>query len=369
MAARVPPQLEALIALAAVLAPRAKKLPTELTTAFRDPEGYIASHAKNMKARGILEPMPKLSWMALIDGLEAASALVEVDWRSDNEELESAIRRLVKRFRVPADDTGDRSTAEMLELSGIELRKQGLQLAHLDFGSDSYALFAVPTAQFAEVARLAKRARFGEAKAFGDTLEETRRARLAAQAKANARQVAVRPRAPVVYEWTRYTKGDETWFILRAKGGNRFHTRYAGPTGPRAMDYFFNKSEKAAAAASRQLAAWKKDGFRFAAEGAAPKVVPRGYRRSAYSMLVVEEYPEDGRYFVSEKETVCVLVRGDAVCVLTDFLGPRERCSEHYGAGRLTAVVARLAQSYREIGRDALMAARSKTRTRRGARG
>ena len=67
----------------------------------------------------------------------------------------------------------------MLEQAGAALRKHGLQLVQLDIGSDAYCVVMVPIAHVAAVARLAKRAGYGEAKSLGDALAAAKRERVA----------------------------------------------------------------------------------------------------------------------------------------------------------------------------------------------
>ena len=294
-------RLQALLAIAELLAPRAREIATAITEAVRAPGDYLAAHAARMNERAISAPPPNLPWIALIDALGEAGALVELDWKTEAEDVEAAVRALAKGFRLPAGDD-DRSTWELLEEAAQALRKKRLQLAQLDMGSDAYPLVVVPIDRFATLETLAERCGFGAVRAFGDQLDLAREDRIA------------RARPPGKTTGRRsFTRGDDACSIetfASADGMNaRFEASFAGPAGTYATIHYFPGDASARRAADQEVRAWLADGFR---EGAAPGGASRGTRKAAW----IGPFPEDGRYFAEGKRKVsCLARRGDAVWV------------------------------------------------------
>src|SRR5262249_20303129 len=150
----------------------------------------------------------------------------------------------------------ERSTWEMLELAGIALRKKKLQLAQLDMGTDAFPLVVVPLAKFATLTRLAKRAKYNEANAFGDHLAAAQKERLAQMKKDE--HAKKKPKAPEL-PWAVYAKGRQTWSIQVAPIA--FLAGYEKPGVKRYEDHYFSSKAECATAAKRRVAAWKADGF------------------------------------------------------------------------------------------------------------
>ncbi len=178
-------RLDALLAIARLLAPAARSLPGIVTQAATQPAAYYRARAARLAERNIDAPGPSLAWIALVDGLIAAKACHEIDWKTDAETVAWAIGALrgvprgacawMKR-EVSLDD---RSTWELLEISGQRLRAHGLQLAQLDISSDSHCLIVVAIADAPKLVALAKVARFGDADLFGDDLAAATKDRVA----------------------------------------------------------------------------------------------------------------------------------------------------------------------------------------------
>ncbi len=130
-----------------------------------------------------------LTWSALIEGLLARGAAVEVDWREDAAAILRALRRaasasagklLASAARGMANEV--RSTEEVLERFGKALVPSGVALLQLQQKSDSYVLTLQPAAQVPALRSLAKKgggdSRWfrGEAKVLAALEKETKRA-------------------------------------------------------------------------------------------------------------------------------------------------------------------------------------------------
>src|SRR5262245_46139417 len=136
---------DALIEIARTLAPRATS--TQVALAATNPAAYIAKHRARLADRSIDKPYAGLPWIALVDALIAAQACIEMDWKTDAENVAWALGKITTPVKVPAKvraaiehESDDRSTWELLELAGTALRPHGVQLAYLDISSDSFCL-------------------------------------------------------------------------------------------------------------------------------------------------------------------------------------------------------------------------------------
>jgi hypothetical protein len=252
-----PPRLDALIAIGTLIAPEAEARPAvELARAWNDPDDYADAHAGELEARGIDGPVDHLPWIALIELLAGARALVELDRESeaagaepgmesraksrtehradpgaehgaqraapgaepgaeiDAETLRRAIERLAGcprgafAWMKHDGELADRSTAELCELAGKALLARGVQLAQLGGDALGRCLVVVPEARAGELVKLARAAGYGEAVLFTGarltkaTKDRTAAARHAARQMsqgsqaAQASQVAAASRAP-----------------------------------------------------------------------------------------------------------------------------------------------------------------------------
>jgi hypothetical protein len=217
-------RLEALLEIGQLLAPRAKRLPAEVTAAFTDARAYLT--AKLRRKTGLHEALAdkRLPWLALIRALADAGACAAVDWRASAPEIERALARLGAPRSAIAwmkrqDDDAETSTEELLEMAGEKLRARGVRLGYLDDGSDSYALVLLAPESVAKVKRLALRARYGRFGALGDRVAAARRERVA-RAKVRARPVRVR-KAPTAKR-PQYRGPDRNGVGIRLWRGGRF---------------------------------------------------------------------------------------------------------------------------------------------------
>jgi hypothetical protein len=339
MARPDPKRLDALLAIGALLAPRAKKLSAMVTQAFREPAAYIARHASRMDERGIDRPTASLPWLALIDALERAKALFELDWKATDEDVDWAVRKLAKGFRLPSGDE-ERSTWEALEEAGLALREKMLQLAQLDYGSDSYALVAVPTAKLTQLVRLAKQARYGAVESFGDELAAARKDRVK---RANQRARELAKPVPKEPAWRWFARGKELWTIQGWPSAVRLG--YDAPGVKRHFEHAFAAKGAGSAFARRLVAEWARDGFRElgkAEQDAWPRQGDGAY------MGVVFPFPEaaDARYFRGTETVECLYVEGNALVETSGTIGRSfgELEKWHHGPDPAAVLAKRLAE-------------------------
>lgn len=150
---------DALIAIAAVLAPDEPDVVDRVTSAHVDPDAYLREHADRLDERGIDEPVPELAWIALVDALTDHDLLAEVDWKEPAEEILSRLKALRSSPTQPEAwawvDDADLATYDFLELAGDALRRVGTALAVLDIESDCYPLVLLPAARASELVGLA----------------------------------------------------------------------------------------------------------------------------------------------------------------------------------------------------------------------
>ena len=161
-----PTARDALIAIAALLAPDEPGVADQVAHAHHDPNAYLQAHADRLDERGIDEPIPNLAWIALIDALTDRGLLAEVDWKEPAEEIIAQLRGLRSSPSRPeawawGDHTDtDRPTYDFLELAGDTLRSAGTALAVLDIESDCYPLVLLPAVRASELVDLATTAGF-----------------------------------------------------------------------------------------------------------------------------------------------------------------------------------------------------------------
>lgn len=368
-------RLDALIAIGALIAPRAKTLAAHVTQAFQEPAAYVTAHADRMNDRGIDEPVDDLPWIALIDALHDAKALSEIDWKTEAEDVEWNIAKLARGFKLPpADDPDDdeRATWELLELAGLALRKKKLQLAQLDMGSDAYPLVVVPAARFAALAKLAKVARYGAARPFGDQLGAAQKDRLARLARLERERAKEATRHPAPYIF--YGKGDETWTLQTHELA--FDAGYEAPGIKRYQHHYFASAKECRAAALRQAAAWLEDGFAKLTARQSAALPDHNDPSSAY-LDWIGPFPEDARYYLEDRRVVtCFVARGDVVIQTGGTIGGGfGELEQHYHGTRGRGIAEHYESNpkyYKPIERDAVMAlygkkrAPKKTTKRRG---
>ena len=194
-------KLEALLAIGKLVAPGSKSLASEVTLAFEDPAAYAKKFAKRMDARSIGKPPKNLPWIALIDSLDEAGALAEVDHREDTVDVKRAIDGLrglgkskerwkwLKAFSE--EDLEDMDLAELLEHVGSHLGAEGVVLAQLDMDSDAFPLVVVAKKDAKRLVELGEAAGYGDVDLFtGSDLAAMQRARKGREAKRRTEQAA-----------------------------------------------------------------------------------------------------------------------------------------------------------------------------------
>lgn len=320
-------QLDALTAIAALLAPGAKRT-GDLAKAWEDPDDYADDHAAELELRGVDGPVDHLPWLALIEALAHADALVELDGDPDAEALRRAIERLegcprgAFAWMKHDGELAERSTAELVELAGKALLAKRVQLVQLG-GEDLHrCLVVVPAARASELVKLTKAAGYGDATlCTGARLSKATKDRTAAAKRAtrnaSANGSAKRPAQALRY----FARGKETWTIgTPAAGGDgaELETCYEKPRVKYYVHHYFDDDAAARAGLKRLLAEWEAAGFheldhaRFAA-------LP--HADTAY-LNWTGPFPEDASYVVEGKEIVrCLELRGDAIVESAGTIG------------------------------------------------
>ncbi|MFJ6671394.1 DUF6630 family protein [Actinosynnema sp. NPDC091369] len=141
---------DALVGLAALLAPDAPDVAERVAAAHDDPDGYLRTHADRLDDRGIDEPIAELAWIALVDALTDHDLLAEVDWKEAADEIVAQLRALRSSPSGAAAwvwfDRADEDVPayDFLERAGAELRATGTALVVLDIESDCYPLVLLP---------------------------------------------------------------------------------------------------------------------------------------------------------------------------------------------------------------------------------
>ncbi|WP_424186960.1 DUF6630 family protein [Actinokineospora sp. G85] len=155
---------DALLAVAALLAPTKPDVAARAAAAVDDPAGFVAAHADSLDDRGIDAPFPGLPWIALVDALAEHGLLAEVDWKEDPTEVLGLLARL-SSHPIPRDwaEGVDMAvpTHEFLAAAGDQVREHTTKaLAVLDIESDCHPLVFVPADRAADLTRLAAEAGF-----------------------------------------------------------------------------------------------------------------------------------------------------------------------------------------------------------------
>jgi hypothetical protein len=341
-----PPRLDALIAIASLVAPDAATAP-EISRAWNDPEGYADAHADELEARGVDGPVDHLPWIALTLVLAGARGLVELDREPgddragepgsepgserDGAELDAeTLRRAIERlagcprgaFAWMKHDAeiAERSTAELCELTGKALLAKGVQLAQLDGPELRRGLVVVPEAHAAELVKLVRAAGYGEAvlvtgarltKATKDRTAAARHAASQAPPTSTAADPQRRTSA------TRYFgRGKESWTV--SASGAELETCYEKPRVKYYVHHYFDDAAAARAGLARQLAEWTAAGFR-EVDHAAFEALPHA---DTQYINWTAPFPDNASYVVEGKEIVrCTELRGDAIVEAAGTIG------------------------------------------------
>ena len=161
---------EALLALAALLAPGNPELIRELTAALEQPAVYLEKHEgtkERLWASKDAAKDPRLPWLALVDLLIDAHRAVELDWNFGAEDVIWNLEQLDswkdlgdERKKSVAAIHGDGPTIEVLRAAAAQLAADHRVLAALDIDSDSYVMVLLGESDYAKAAELARRAGF-----------------------------------------------------------------------------------------------------------------------------------------------------------------------------------------------------------------
>ncbi len=127
--------------LAGLLAKRQlERLGKDVALAIEDPAGYVTKHRGTLNERGITKPCPDLHAIALVDGLRAAGALGEVDWRAEPGEVRKALVPLARLHDVPLariwPDGDDLAVDALLGVVSSELANFGKRILIVDLRND-----------------------------------------------------------------------------------------------------------------------------------------------------------------------------------------------------------------------------------------
>ena len=298
-----------------------------MTQAFDEPRAYVTTHTKRLAERGIAKPIADLAWIALIDALDDAKRLVEIDWKTDTAELVAAIQTLHRGFklrRLTEDEEDDLSTWELLEIAGAALRKKDVQLAQLDMGSDSYCLVAVPIARAPDLKRLAKQGGYGSAQLFGGRLAAATKERIAMEKR---RQKTAATAAAVPQPWVTYARGDEAWSIL--VGETWVRIGHEDSRVRRSFEHTFADA-RAAGLARKLIVEWKATGF---AALTAAQAEARWKQPGRAFVPWIGPFPADGAYFISGKVVQCLVTRDDDAVTTSGQIGKSFGETEHHFHG------------------------------------
>lgn len=299
-------QLAASLKLVTIFAgPRGKKSAREITQAFEAPADYVKRHQAALGERNVTAPVPLLPWLAVIDALTQAKACVAIDWKSPAEDAAWAINKLggpKKPKWLETASLGERSTPELLELAGKELKASGKQLASLDTASDEYNLVLFSRTRLAEVKRLVK--------AAGQQLELFEGKRLAAATAQRKDLAATRPTPPPAPspEWQRFVRGGERRSIKVADTGLSIDRE--SKTLKEFTMHAFPDEARTVAFAKAQTDAWLSEGFKRVSEEEA-------MRLPGFTGDFVGPLPEDARFFIEKRGKLTIVrawaLRGDSV--------------------------------------------------------
>lgn len=137
-------------------------LAEEVELATQAPERYVQTHSSRLRRRGITarQVVPELPWLALVDGLLERNRAVEIDWRSDFDELKRAFGP-VSPAPPPAvwDDVGRQAAkapmSEVLASLAARLSKGATTLCEIARPTDSFVVLLLPKKRLPKVRALA----------------------------------------------------------------------------------------------------------------------------------------------------------------------------------------------------------------------
>ena len=158
--------LEVLLSLSKLLAPGDDgSLQQALTLAVNEPAAYLRTHPETAE-RGFVEAdTPSLPWLALVDGLLARGHAMEVDHRTDMEEVQWNLSKVKNYSRFSPKTRAWMESVSKMEGGGECLRAlaphaaaDGLVIAVMDIDSDSYVTLILGRDDYAKATALAAKA-------------------------------------------------------------------------------------------------------------------------------------------------------------------------------------------------------------------
>ncbi len=274
--AKSKPARDALLRIAAVLAPNDPRVAETVALSHDDGASYLKNHGKALAARHAAKLSPKLPWIALVVALEKAGRLAPIDWKTELEDVTAAIDRIARprktkiawTWLAKRDDLDDRTTLELLEIVGEKLVvEHDIILAQLDIGSDSHELVLVAKKDAKELVALGKKAKYGDVDLFtGSDLrtfekdrkkkDERARAKEEADPQVQRQLVHADGRVRITYGRTWRHDAGETHAVMRYSG-------VLGRFDALKDDGFVSAptAKEAAIARKTLLDAWVREGF------------------------------------------------------------------------------------------------------------
>lgn len=339
----MPSRLDSLVAIAQLLAPKSKRVVSDVTQAFENPKAYFKAHRKRLDERNIDKPDKDLPWIALVDALIAAKGLVEIDWKTAADDLHWNLGKLGRKKETAwlskiDPITDDRSTLELLEETGQRLlASHQLQLAALDIGSDSYCLVIIPAAIAKQLVALAKAAKFGDADLFtGKGLAAAKRERLAREKRDRAEAAKQEKReAERVKAYKYFARGKETKCLIVHPMA--VDTEHEGPGKKFYANHYFKEKGASARFGREQIDEWKGGGFK---EVDRETFLKLGIAKTAY-IGWVGPFPQYAHYWLENKKIVRALdLVGDAIWSAGGLVGKNFaelQTYQHYKTQQLAA--------------------------------
>ena len=117
-----------------------------------DPVAYVRAHAKELRRRGISNPIDGLPWIALIDGLEKKGKLIELDWKESGEMFVQAVIKLLENEKAPEQERdalnsinvrGLKKVADILAQIDQKMAPSGYGIVLIDIYADCYPIALV----------------------------------------------------------------------------------------------------------------------------------------------------------------------------------------------------------------------------------
>jgi hypothetical protein len=156
---------EQFLSLAADLAVRDAATLTAAAQAIDDPQSYLDRYdetAERLGDRPDAAADPQVPWLALVDRLLAALRAVEIDWRTDRDDIAWSLQQLVDYAALPQSvrdaiarlSCGD--SIECLVAIAALVAETDRRLVVLDIDSDSYVVMLLDNATYLRTTMVAE---------------------------------------------------------------------------------------------------------------------------------------------------------------------------------------------------------------------